>query len=57
MTGWEMFFFVAMVVGAVVAVVAIVWLVRWRRNPEAFRQSWKRTPMPGSPNHWNRPSR
>jgi len=50
-----MFVFVALVVGAVVLVVAIAWYVQWKRRPEAFRESWRRTPAPGSPNDWRTP--
>lgn len=47
-----MFFFVLLVVGTVALVVGIAWLLQWRRHPKRFKESWKQTPMPGSPNHW-----
>lgn len=52
-SGWEMFFFVSFVVGAVLVVVGIVWLIQWKRQLGPFAKSWKRSPMPGSANHWN----
>jgi len=51
--GWEMIIFVSLVVGAVLLVVGIAWFIQWKRHPQRFTASWKRTPMPGSPNHWN----
>ena len=53
MTRWEMFFFVSFVVGAVLLVVCIAWLIQWKRQRGPFAKSWKRSPMPGSANHWN----
>ncbi|TDR89722.1 hypothetical protein [Enterovirga rhinocerotis] len=55
MSGWEMVVFVGMVATAFVAVVAVAWRIQRTRNPERFRESFRRPPMPGSPNHWNRP--
>jgi len=54
-TGWEMFIFVGLVVVAFVAIVGLVWRIQWKRDPERFGSAWRRTPAPGSPNHWNRP--
>ena len=55
MTGIEMFVFVALVVGSVELVVAIAWLVQWKRRSKEFKESWRRTPAPGSPNDWRNP--
>ena len=55
MSGWDIFIFVAMVVAAVGAVVAVSWRIQAKRNPERFKEGFRRPPMPGSPNHWNRP--
>lgn len=52
-SGWELLVFVSLVVATVLLVAGVAWFFQWKRHPEAFRQSWKQTPMPGSPNHWN----
>lgn len=52
-SGWELLVFVSLVVATVLLVAGVAWFIQWKRHPEAFRQSWKQTPMPGSPNHWN----
>lgn len=53
MGGWEMFFFVLLVIGAILLVVGIAWSIQRKRHPVEFEKSWKRSPMPGSSNHWN----
>jgi hypothetical protein len=53
MSGWEMFFFVSLVVATVLLIVGLAWFIQWKRHPERFKAGWKRTPMPGSTNHWN----
>jgi hypothetical protein len=52
MTEIEMFVFVSLVVGALGLVVAVAWYIQWKRRPDEFKQSWRRTPQPGSPMHW-----
>lgn len=44
-----MFFFISLVVGVFMLVVAIAWLRWWKRDPGQFKASWRNTPMPGSP--------
>ena len=55
MSAWEMSVFVAMVVAAFAIVVGVVWRMQWRRDPERFKDGFRRSPPPGSDNHWNRP--
>ncbi len=47
--------FVGLVVVAFVAIIFVGWRWQRRKNPERFAESFKTTPPPGSPNHWNRP--
>lgn len=48
MTGWEIFIFVSLVVGAFLLIVGLAWLRWWRRNPEQFKASWRDTPLRNS---------
>lgn len=49
MTGWEIFIFVSLVIGALMLVVGIAWFRWWKRNPGQFKAGWRDTPLRSSP--------
>lgn len=47
MSGWELAVFLVLVVGSFVGIVGIAWWWRWKKDPKAFRESFKQD-SPGS---------
>ncbi|MCA0320772.1 MAG: hypothetical protein LCH88_22190 [Proteobacteria bacterium] len=45
---WDAFGGWAMTAALLIAVIGVVWFVRWRRDPKGFAETWRRGPANGS---------